>query len=177
MKIIQIENPCEEKWKNMPQIQEGKHCDLCNKKVWDLDQLSDLEINAILESNKTVCGKISSKTPILSSLFLALTLSITNNFSAQNNQHTSTLENVFQNEVTIKGKLVSIIAERKVISGEISLITLDKLYTAKVDENGDFILSIPEQVLNEHNIITIDCLLTHNKKEYHEQKTSILKKK
>ena len=84
-------------------------------------------------------------------------------------------ENVYQNEITIKGKLISIV-ERKLVSGEIHLMTLEKLYSAKADENGNFTLTFPEKVLTEYNIVTINCTLSDEKKEYQEQKTSILKK-
>ncbi|MFY1048365.1 carboxypeptidase-like regulatory domain-containing protein [Chryseobacterium sp. GP-SGM7] len=58
MKIIQIENPCEEKWDNMQNIPDGKFCDLCSKTVLDLTQKSDEEILKILdESNGKICGR------------------------------------------------------------------------------------------------------------------------
>jgi hypothetical protein len=61
MKIIQIENPCEEKWDDMQNIPEGKFCDLCSKTVLDLTQKSDQEILKILdESNGRICGRIFS---------------------------------------------------------------------------------------------------------------------
>lgn len=71
MKIIQIENPCEEKWNNMQNIPDGKFCDLCSKTVLDLTQKSDEEILKILdESNGKICGKIfrhqSNRNPISS---------------------------------------------------------------------------------------------------------------
>lgn len=59
MKIIQIENPCKEKWDNMQNIPDGKFCDLCSKTVLDLTQKSDQEILRILdESNGEICGRI-----------------------------------------------------------------------------------------------------------------------
>lgn len=59
MKIIQIENPCEEKWDNMRNISNGKFCDLCLKTVLDLTQKSNQEILKILdESNGKICGRI-----------------------------------------------------------------------------------------------------------------------
>lgn len=59
MKIIQIENPCEEKWDNMQNISDGKFCDLCSKKVLDLTQKTDDEIFHLLNtSNGKICGRI-----------------------------------------------------------------------------------------------------------------------
>lgn len=59
MKIIQIENPCEEKWDDMQNITNGKFCDSCSKAVLDLTQKSDQEIFKILdESNGKICGRI-----------------------------------------------------------------------------------------------------------------------
>jgi hypothetical protein len=60
MKIIQIENPCKEKWENMHDFSGGKFCDLCSKIVLDLTQKSDDEILKILEnSDGKICGRIS----------------------------------------------------------------------------------------------------------------------
>lgn len=57
--FIKIENPCTESWENMHPISGGRFCDLCNKKVLDLTNLSDAEILQILEnSHGQICGRV-----------------------------------------------------------------------------------------------------------------------
>ncbi|MFP3599607.1 hypothetical protein, partial [Chryseobacterium sp. SIMBA_029] len=55
-------------------------------------------------------------------------------------------------------------------------VTLDRLYSAKADENGNFTLSFPEKVLTEHNIVRIDyTTIDSNNKEFTDHKSSIFK--
>lgn len=172
--LIRIEKPCEESWEKMNEISGGKFCDLCEKKVWDLDQISNKEIDRIIDDTKQICGKKSLVRPAFSSVFLALTLtSATYSFAQSNNKNV--VENVYQKDITILGKLVST-EKRKLLLGEISLITLEKIYHAKADENGNFTLIFPEKALTEHNIIRIDySILDYNNKEFTDYKSSILK--
>lgn len=140
-KKFQIKEPCLQVWENMQEVQDGKHCDLCEKKVWDLDKISETDIHKIIKNNESVCGKKSFIKPAFSSFLLALTLTSTTNMQAQT-ESKSLVENVHQNEVEIKGKLTSI-ENRKIVSGKISLVTLEKIYSAKADENGNFSLIFP----------------------------------
>ncbi|RKT00831.1 hypothetical protein [Chryseobacterium defluvii] len=59
-KEIQIQSPCEESWNAMQSVSGGRFCDLCSKKVYDLTDKTDEEIQSILESNEAICGKIQS---------------------------------------------------------------------------------------------------------------------
>lgn len=55
---LRIEKPCEEPLENMHDAPDGKHCDLCSKKVLDLSNLKDTEILKIIQENKDekFCG-------------------------------------------------------------------------------------------------------------------------
>ena len=57
-KEFQISSPCSENWDKMQQAAEGKFCDLCSKKVYDLTGKTDEEIQTLLNINPSVCGKI-----------------------------------------------------------------------------------------------------------------------
>ncbi|MEG0926579.1 hypothetical protein [Chryseobacterium sp.] len=172
---FQISSPCSQDWENMEQVSDGKFCDECKKKVWDFDHLPETEIDAVLESNTSICAKKTYLKPTFSSVFLALTLTSSIYVNAQTENNKSTTENVYQKEITIKGKLVSS-RNAKLAAGEISLVTLDRLYSAKADENGNFTLSFPEKVLTEHNIVRIDyTTIDSNNKEVTDFKSSILK--
>jgi len=173
-KEFQIKEPCQQLWDDMDKVQNGKHCDLCEKKVWDLDDLSNSEINSLFINNASICGKKSLVRPTLSSVFFILTLASASYSNAQTTKE-NILENNYQKNITINGKLVSE-QKRKLLSGEISLVTLEKIYSAKADENGYFSLTFPEKVLSEYNIIRIDyTVLEFNNKEFTDYKSSIIK--
>lgn len=173
-KQFQIKEPCQQLWEDMHKVKNGKHCDVCNKKVWDLDKLSESEIHEITESNDSICGKKSLIKPAFSRFLLVLTLTSVTSVHAQN-ENKSLIENIHQNEIEIKGKLVSK-EKRKLVSGEISLVTLEKLYSAKADEKGNFTLKFPEKILSEYNIIRIDyTVLEANNKEFTDYKSSIFR--
>ncbi|KXH78721.1 hypothetical protein [Chryseobacterium kwangjuense] len=174
MKKFRIKEPCGQLWDEMQDSADGKFCNSCRKKVWDFDQLPATEIDEILKTNDSVCIKKSLLKPALSGVFLALTLTSAISVHAQTNAKSST-ENVYQKNITISGKLVSQY-KMKLISGEISLVTLEKLYQAKADENGNFTLSFPEKALAEYNIIRIDYTVGgSNNEEFTDYKSSILK--
>ncbi|MDR2204768.1 MAG: hypothetical protein LBE36_01225 [Flavobacteriaceae bacterium] len=174
-KTFQIKYPCEKRlWDDMQNLSDGKFCDLCAKKVWDFDRFSNSKIDEILKRESSICVKTSYLKPVFSSVFLALTLTSVTYANAQT-EHKSLVENVYQKNITINGKLVSS-ANRKLVSGEISLVTLEKLYTAKADENGNFTLSFPEKILTEYNIIRIDYTVADLEgEEFTDYKDSIFK--
>lgn len=174
MKNFKIKNPCSENWESIQEGYEGKFCELCQKKVYDLDKISHTEFQHISKKEGLICGMKNSLKPAISGVFLAFTLSSATFTNAQTFQENSK-ENISQNEITINGKLTSS-SERKMISGEISLVTLDKIYSVKSDENGNFSLKFPEKVLKEYNIIRIDyTVLDYNNKEFTDYKSSIFK--
>lgn len=173
-KEFHIKKPCPQLWEDMQNTVNGKFCDVCEKKVWDLDHMPQTEMDEILKNNDSVCGKTSLLKPAFSGVFLALTLTSAIYTHAQT-PNTSPVENVYQKNITISGHLVSL-ANRKLVSGAISLVTLDQLYEAKADGNGNFTLSFPEKALTEHNIIRIDyTIIDSNHKEVTDQKSSIFR--
>ncbi|AZA78235.1 hypothetical protein EG347_12270 [Chryseobacterium sp. G0186] len=171
---IKISSPCSQDWGNMEQVTGGRFCDTCEKKVWDFDHLSNAEIDEVLKSSHSVCGKKTLLKPTFSSVFLALTLTSAIYVNAQS-EHKSPTENICQKSITINGKLTSS-KNVKLASGEISLVTLDKIYHAKADEAGNFTLSFPEKALTEHNIIRIDyTTIDSSNREFTDSNSSILK--
>lgn len=174
MIVFKIDKPCSENWENMLNIPEGKFCDLCRKKVYDLDTISSVDTKELLNKNSEFCGKKTSLKPALSGLLLALTLTSTTFSKAQNkNSSTSATENIYQKEITINGTLTSS-DKRELLSGEISLVTREKVYSATADKNGNFSLKFPEKVLTEYNIIRIDyTILDYNNKEFTDYKSTI----
>ncbi len=62
---LRIEKPCKESLENMHDVPEGKFCDLCSKKVYDLTHLSHSEISDIIKQNngEKFCGILVNKQP------------------------------------------------------------------------------------------------------------------
>ena len=172
-KKFQIIKPCEESWNNMQDLADGKFCDLCNKKVLDLDKISSLEFEELSKDGDKICGKKSLLNQKFSSVFLAFTLTSSIFHYAQTTNQ-SLVQNVYQKNITINGNLISK-AKRKIITGNISLVTLGKLYTAKAEENGNFTLTFPEIVLTDYNIVRIDyTILDYDNKNFTDYKSLIL---
>lgn len=173
MKKYTINTPCQEAWEDMQEVNGNKFCEICTRNVWDLDRYSEKELDEIWENNPSVCGKISFLKPAISGALLALTLTSATYIHAQTG--TSGMENIYQKNITITGKLISR-ENAQLRSGEISLVTLGKLYSAKADEQGNFTLTFPEKALTKQNIIRIDySVMYSNNEEITDYTTSILK--
>ncbi|MCP9761709.1 hypothetical protein EGI31_01995 [Lacihabitans soyangensis] len=57
--ILNITSPCSEKWSEMNQMDGGKYCLNCSKKVIDFTNLTDKEIvELILKSDSKICGHL-----------------------------------------------------------------------------------------------------------------------
>ncbi len=58
--ILNIQNPCHEKWNGMQPQDGGKFCMQCSKKVFDFTGLNNAEIIQIIEQSKgRICGRMS----------------------------------------------------------------------------------------------------------------------
>lgn len=117
-KEFQIKEPCNVGRENMKEIPGGSFCDFCSKKVHNLNNKSDEEIQTLLDSNESICGRIQpsrlyfqeekSKTnynffhfpfrKVASGIFLATILTSNLNAQAQKND---TID-----EVLIEGLIV-----------------------------------------------------------------------
>lgn len=57
-KEFQIKEPCNVGRENMKEIPGGSFCNLCSKKVHNLNDKSDEEIQSLLHANESICGRI-----------------------------------------------------------------------------------------------------------------------
>ncbi len=58
--ILNIQNPCDEKWNAMQPLDRGKFCMQCSKEVIDFTKLDNKEIVKIIEESKgRICGRMS----------------------------------------------------------------------------------------------------------------------
>ena len=58
--LLNIQNPCNEKWSTMQPHDRGKFCMQCSKEVIDFTKLNNTEIIQIIEQSKSrICGRMS----------------------------------------------------------------------------------------------------------------------
>lgn len=58
--LLNIQNPCDEKWNEMQPHDRGKFCMQCSKEVIDFTKLNNTEIVQVIEESKgRICGRIS----------------------------------------------------------------------------------------------------------------------
>lgn len=58
--LLNIQNPCEEKWNSMQPHDRGKFCMQCSKEVIDFTKLDKTEIIKVIEQSKgSICGRMS----------------------------------------------------------------------------------------------------------------------
>ena len=53
-----IPKPCSQNWSTMTNVENGKFCELCNKKVYDLTNLNNYEIGDLLKYDNKICARI-----------------------------------------------------------------------------------------------------------------------
>lgn len=152
---IKINQPCEKNWNEMLPENEGKFCQFCEKKVWDLDNLDSSEISKILNTNTRICGKLSkTKYNIAAGLLLSISLTSLSCSPNKTIQNSST-EQLSDKQRKIIGQ-ISAVKDVIIQPLSIKLVTKDKLYDGKIDTENNFEFNIPESVIKEKNIILIE---------------------
>lgn len=153
---LRIENPCPIKWEEMSNIDGGKFCESCSKKVWDLDDLTRDEAEILLSNKQNqICGKIS-KTRIALAASLLIAVSI-NSVSCSSMKHTDSTKSEIKTDriIKISGK-ISAAENVEINPTEIKIVTRKKLFTGKVYSDRNFEIEIPESQLKDHNILKIN---------------------
>ncbi len=60
--LLLQQEPCKVKWSAMHEIEGGKFCDLCNKKVYDFKDWDKADIiNKVRNTNEEICGRLNTK--------------------------------------------------------------------------------------------------------------------
>jgi hypothetical protein len=57
---INLPQPCHENWSDMSLLEKGRHCQKCNKEVYDFTSYSDAKLLTFFKSNSLVCGRFRS---------------------------------------------------------------------------------------------------------------------
>ncbi len=58
----EIASPCDQDWASMTGDDKCRFCDLCEKNVYNLSSMNNLEIEELLASDKNVCTRIYKRT-------------------------------------------------------------------------------------------------------------------
>lgn len=153
---FKLDKPCDENWGNMQNISEGKYCEKCSKKVLDLTQKSDEEIEEIMrKSEDQLCGRISS-----SASKIALSTALVLNLTFLNAQDVSVSlpllsESQIQNDgnVIVSGELLLKEYKELICEVDIYWIHKDKYIKAVSDNYGKFMITIPSQYINDQNLL------------------------
>lgn len=177
--LIQIKNPCNEKWDEMTLVEQGKYCSNCQKTVIDFSTKTDAELFVYFNNHTSFCGRfrqtqinriIEEPKPVLKRLFhfyskivaLFFTAFSFKSFqiSAQTNQ--PTIENFVQNadeihpgKITIEG-IITDDEDRLVDS---VAIFFDNAKVATSNQLGYYKVEVENIVLKNH-------VLSFDKNEY-----------
>jgi len=131
---VSIPEPCDENWENMTPQEKGRHCDICEKTVFDFTNKTDEQIVRALENDGKLCGRFktnqldrelvltrksknSYRSVAASGLFAFLALN-TFKSKAQNETVFPTTEMV-KPVNHIKGKIATSVLKERVISGTV----------------------------------------------------------
>ncbi len=186
MKILKVNNnSCSENWDKMSPNEKGKFCLNCNKKVFDFESLPDSEIIYILENKKeNFCARIplsKMNRPLLATSYiskyitLAIKIIITSSILLPGNliainpkenaiEHFKIVEN---SEITFKGKFLREEDESPIINVKIQFITLNEIFYAYTNKNGEFNLAIPTKFIGDENVFRV----SYDEISYDENKT------
>ncbi|MEZ4796120.1 MAG: carboxypeptidase-like regulatory domain-containing protein [Flavobacteriaceae bacterium] len=130
---LNIPKPCHEDWNKMTPQEKGRHCSVCQKKVFDFTTKTDEAIIKTFEQEGNVCGRYlnsqlnrtlilsrkekNSFASLVASGLLALLSISSQNLSAQEKPKTVKLDTILK--PTADNKIISSIVETKLIEGTV----------------------------------------------------------
>lgn len=183
--ILNIQNPCDEKWNSMQPHDRGKFCMQCSKEVIDFTKLDNKEIIQIIEeSNGRICGRMSISqlnNPLTiqekknrSKLYKALTAifligstgsvlaaplpSTTNNLNVSKNECNYKRINLKQFKTdTLKNTLKGqVLTEFEEPIPDAIINVKELLLSVKSDEEGNFSIVLPDNFSLDYITLNIE---------------------
>lgn len=155
---IKIHNPCSENWDQMQDFPTGKFCEKCSKCVIDLTDKTDEQIHDVLKTahGKEICGRISTRPLALAAAGIILITNLTfvqaqtkNHFGIDTEQKTASITKV-------SGKLISKRTKKEVSGAEVFFICKSKYIKTTTNEDGNFALEIPNELIEKKNVLYFD---------------------
>lgn len=176
---VSIPEPCHENWETMSPQDKGRHCDVCEKTVFDFTNKTDEQIVKTFENSGKLCGRFktnqldrelvfarksknSYRSIAATGLFAFLALHSFKS-KAQNERVLSKTE-VIQPVNHIKGKIATSILKTRIISGTIfdennlpllgaNVIVKDTSNGTQTDFDGNFKLKVEKGIVIEVSFI------------------------
>jgi len=180
---IKIPKPCNEKWNEMTSSQKGKFCSNCKKEVINFQFYSDQQLLDSIKKSETICGRflphqinkeLATKKNIFNRIGLFFTITFIflakPSFSqdkkdkieiVENRSKNSTVKNIKDNFVEIKGKVVEkSMAEnsKSYLLPGVSIMQLGTENKVSSDINGNFKIKIPSKQFNRKIILVFSYI-------------------
>lgn len=155
---IKIHNPCPENWDDMQDFPSGKFCDKCSKCVIDFTDKTDEQIQDILTiaNGKEICGRISTRPLALAAAGIILVTNLTFAQAQTKNSFNITTEQKATEITKVSGKLIFKRTKKEIPNAEVFFICKSKYIKTTSDENGNFNLEIPNDLLGKKNVLYFD---------------------
>lgn len=167
-KHIRINNPCSEKWENMQDSFQGRFCEKCSKCVVDFTDKTDQEIQNIIKNadGQEICGRISFPfSKIAAGLVLITNLTFVR--AQSNNDFKTATEQKVTNITKVSGSVILKESQKVISNAEVFFITKSKLLKTTTNEDGNFSLDVPDDLIEKENVLyfNFDKLNEINRKE------------
>lgn len=161
---IKIHNPCPENWDDMQDFPSGKFCDKCSKCVIDFTDKTDEQIQDILTTanGKEICGRISTRPLALAAAGIILVTNLTFAQAQNKNSFNITTEQTVTDITKVSGKLIFKRTKKEIPNAEVFFICKSKYIKTISDENGNFTLEIPNDLLEKKNVLYFDFKKLNN---------------
>ncbi|MCA6069475.1 carboxypeptidase-like regulatory domain-containing protein [Chryseobacterium sp. RG1] len=155
---IKIQNPCPENWENMQDSAEGKFCKKCSKCVVDFTDKTDKQVQDIFKTanGKEICGRISARSLSIAAAGIILITNLTFVQAQTNNNSRLATEQKAINNTNISGKLIFKRTKKAIANAEVFFIHKSKYFKTITDEEGNFSLEIPNDLLERKNVLYFD---------------------
>lgn len=162
---IKIYNPCPENWENMQNSPDGKFCEKCSKCVVDLTDKTEEQIQNIFKTanGEEICGRISIKSLSIAAAGIILITNLTFVQSQTKNDFGIVIEQKAINITKVSGKLIFKRTKKEIANAEVFFIHKSKYIKTKTDEKGNFVLEIPNDLIERKNVLYFDFEKLNNK--------------
>lgn len=156
--MIKIKNPCPENWENMQNTPEGKFCEKCSKCVIDFAEKTDDQIEKIMKKakGKEICGRISVKSLSAMAAGIILITNLTFVQAQTKKDFGVATEQKTVNSTKVSGRLIFQRTKKEIANAEVVFIHKSKYIKTTTDENGNFVLEIPNELLRRKNLLYFD---------------------
>ncbi|MEY8761108.1 hypothetical protein [Chryseobacterium tongliaoense] len=137
---------------------EGKFCEKCSKCVIDFTDKTDKQIQNIFKKadGKEICGRISTRSLSMAATGIILITNLTFAQAQTKNNFEIATEQKAVNIIKVSGKLIFKRTKKEIPDAEVFFICKSKYIKTTTDENGNFVLEIPDELIKRKNVLYFD---------------------